>query len=416
MASRDTPALDYRTCVRQVEQALVSRLALGLLERVPPVADKPALRALDAKWRQGGDLVFVESLGKVCVWTAALDEPDDDTRIFQSLPWVNSQGQPKRGRWVLADDMSYYATREMAQALPLCMLRTGYLRSVELYQGRPDTEALYNRFTGRRPSLAVRYTGHTTRLKNVAPSIYRIEMQFQLIGLSFHPRRGDEALEGSDLPEEAKRDPGLFQILGDADDLCQGQTDVQTGYYHLVPGVVKVLPSGHQIVQELLAQRLFVGAANITVVCNVHRPDRDTLRFTSIGLTSSLADAPRGQPLDPDSAVLDGLNVEWPQPTLLTAPKPGRVRVGGREFALAPSAFTFAASAETYRFVTPEGALRYESVPLESAAPETPAGWLLVGKTTTTSSGILMDEFLCTTLFDVDDRDVDTVEEGADLS
>lgn len=416
MAARTDTQLDYRTCVRQVEQALVTRLALAFKERLPAVPDLAALRAIDPRTLYPGDLVFVQQRGRVYAWAAGKLEPDNGASIAVPLDWLNpGTGTPLPGVWVEQTDKTPYGRRQDAHALPLCAIRDGCMRSVELYQGRPDTPELLNRFTGRRPALAVRYAGDSRKRQNATPAIYRVEMQFQLIGLSFHPRRGGEALEGAVLPElDAAQDPGLFAILGDADDCVQGDSDVETGYYHLVPGVDSVLPTGHQILQELQAQRLFIGAANITVVCTVHRPDRDTEPLTSIGLTTQAVNQRRTDPanLPTGDAVLAGLNVEWPLAGLRTAPRAGRARVGGRVFALSPAEVTFAANSDIYRYCSQDGALLYQQVPSGEVAPPAPAGALLIGITTTDAGSVVFDEMVCATIVDQETRDVDSVVQG----
>lgn len=424
MAHRTDTQLDYRTCVRQVEQALVRRLALAFKERRPPVLDKPALRAIGPRTLYPGDLVYVQQVGRCFAWAAGRSEPDDDGSTIAPTNWTHpATGVQLPGVWVEQTDATPYARREDPHTRPLCAIPDGYLRSVELYQGRPDTEDLFNRFTGRRPLLAVRYAGDTRKRQTTSPATYRVEMQFQLIGLSYHPRRGGEALEGATIASQAadaatqrviEQDPGLFSILGDADDCAQGDSDVQTGYYHLVPGVDTVLPTGHQILQELQAQRLFVGASNITVVCNVHRPDRDTERFYSLGLTTQAVNQHQvtAAAVRPDNAVLQGLDVPWPQVGLRTAPRPGRVAVAGRVFALSPSQVTFTANSDTYRYCSADGRLLYQVFPAGSEPPTTPPGALLIGVTTTDGVGIVFDEFVCATVIDQDQRDLETVAPG----
>lgn len=424
MARRTDTQLDYRTCVRQVEQALVRRLALAFKERRPPVPDKAALRAVGPRTLYPGDLVYVQQVGHCFAWAAGRSDPDDDASTIAPINWTHpATGLQLPGVWIEQTDTAPYARREDPHARPLCASPDGYLRSVELYQGRPDTDELFNRFTGRRPLLAVRYAGDTRKRQTTSPATYRVEMQFQLIGLSYHPRRGGEALEGATIAGQAadvatqraiEQDPGLFSILGDADDCAQGDSDPETGYYHLVPGVDTVLPTGHQILQELQAQRLFVGSSGITVVCTVHRPDRDTERLYSLGMTTQAINQHKVPPeaLGPDNAVLAGLNVEWPHGGLTTAPLPGRVTVGGRIFDLSPARITFAASADTYRYCSGNGELLYQSVPAGAAAPATPPGALLIGVTTTDGSGVVFDEIVCATITTQDQRDIDTVVPG----
>ncbi len=98
----------------------------------------------------------------------------------------------------------------------------------------------------------------------------------------------------------------------------------------------------------------------------------------------------------------------------MTAPDQGVARVGGVQFDLAPALVTFAASSDTYRYVTPAGVLRYQAVPSGDPQPSAPPDWLLVGKTETDGSGVIYDSYLCTTIFDVDERDIETVVEGED--
>lgn len=413
MATFEDKALDYRTAVVQVEQALVRRMALAFRERVPPAATRADLRQIDARNLYPYDPCFVEEIGRVAQWIPALREPDDNQKTFAPIEWLAEDGSLQPGRWVISDDMAMYADRETDQAIPLCMKRTGYLRSVELYQGRTDSDALWERFTGRRPLLAIRYAGDTRKLLNPTEAIYRVEMRFQLIGLSHHPRRGEEALEGSDTGEAAN-DPGLHNILGDADDCALGQSHPESGYAHLVPGVQRVLPGEHQIMQELQSQRVFVGAANITVVCGVHRPDYDVKPFTAIGMKTQSVTGRPADAVDADNAVLRGLGIPWPAVGLVVTPEQGSVRLHGGDIEVNTGSLTLPANSDSYRYVDQFGAVIYQSVAHGERQPETPAGCLLVGRTETDGTGVLYDTYLCTTLFDVDVRDIDTVVEGED--
>jgi hypothetical protein len=415
MAIRSDAQLDYRTCVTQVERALVNRLSLAFKERLPPAQTIADLRNVSASQRYPMDPIFVQEVGKVYQWTPALVEPDNDGNIIAPLDWKNqTTGELFPGRWVQARDESRYADRTTKQAVPLCMVRDGYLRSVELYQGRPDTDDLWKRFTGLRPLLAIRYEGDIRKLLNANDSIYRIEMNFQLLGLSYHPRRGSEALTGSDIRGEDRNDPGLFQILGDADDCAQGQSHPESGYYHLVPGVLKVLPTGHKMLQEVQSERLFLGSAGITVICNAHRPDYDATTLYSVGLeTQQVVTAPDGTISDVD-CLLDGLAVDWPGPRLVTVGA-GTVRIAGARLEIAATTLTLAAASDTYRYADPEGRLRLISIPSGSPQPDTPSGTLLIGKTQTDSASVLFDEILCPLLTEIERRDIDTVVEGKDL-
>lgn len=398
------PPLDYRTDVLQVERALVERLQLALLERVKTVADEAELRGLDAKFRSPGDLVFVSSLGRNVRWVGGINDPDNSISVFQSAPWVDSNGRPRPGRWVLTTDESIWCPREDSQGTSLCAIRSGYLRSVELYQGTPGSPELFNRFTGRRPLLAVRYLGDDRKLLNTAHSMYRVTMHFQLVGLSFHPRRGAEVLEGSDIPREMQRDPGLWRILGDAEDAVLGQPNPQSGYVHLVTGVTSVLPKGRQIIQELLAQRLFVGAVNIDVVCNVHRPDTDTVALADIGIQPQ--HVVRGEPLD---GIYDDLGIVWPFAWLQTTVPGGAVQVGGKRIEMPTLSHVFPANAQTYRYATATGWEFVSST--DGAAPPSIPGALLVGCTSTDGSSIVFDEIITNYVRELRPVDVGEVEE-----
>lgn len=398
-------ALDYRSDVLQVERALVERLQLALLERVKTVADESELRGLDAKFRSPGDLVFVRSLGRNVRWVGGSNEPDNSATVFQSAPWVDASGRPRPGRWMLTTDESIWCPREDSQGTPLCAIPSGYLRSVELYQGTPGSPELFNRFTGRRPLVAVRYMGDERKVLNTAHSMYRVTMHFQLVGLSFHPRRGAEVLEGSDIPREMQRDPGLWRILGDAEDAALGQPNPQSGYVHLVPGVLSVLPKGRQIIQELLAQRLFVGAVNIDVVCNVHRPDTDAVPLAEIGLQPQ--QVVLGEPAD---GIYGDLGIPWPAASLLTTVPGGPVQLGGKRLELPSLSHAFPPNAQTYRYATSTGWEFWSST--DGSAPPPFQGALLVGCTMTDGAGILFDEILTNYVRELRSVDVGEIEDN----
>jgi hypothetical protein len=234
--------------------------------------------------------------------------------------------------------------------------------------------------------------------------MYRVTMHFQLVGLSFHPRRSAEVLEGSDIPREMQRDPGLWRILGDAEDAVLGQPNPQSGYVHLVPGVTSVLPKGRQIIQELLAQRLFVGAVNIDVVCNVHRPDTDTVALADIGIQPQ--HVVRGEPLD---GIYDDLGIVWPFAWLQTTVPGGAVQVGGKRIEMPTLSHVFPANAQTYRYATATGWEFVSST--DGAAPPSIPGALLVGCTSTDGSSIVFDEIITNYVSELRPVDVGEVEE-----
>lgn len=401
MASPSAQPLEYRTALTQIERAIEDRLSLVYQERRPPVADLAALRAVEMPYVSDRDLIYVQSIGKNYKWLDVKEEPDNNGSVILPLSWTDSAGVVQRGRFIQIDDDSLYAPRGFDQAIPISMIQTGYVRCVRTYTGNPETRDAFDKIFGRRPAMLITFQGAEKEQLSTAPALYRIEVLFKILCVSYTPRGQPAALYGSDMPEEAEGDPGLNQILSDASDCLLGASHEATGYHHLVPGVDVVLPWGEdEIVIQSLSERLFIGATGIRVIAYLHRPDYDAAPITTIGLTTQTANEHGGALAEHDNLVLDGLHVLWPQATLLAAVEPGEAKIAGTLVTSSPPAALFPPSKDTYRDLQKDGTFVYQAVDIGADPPEQPKDTLRVGVTTTDATGILFDHYLCPTVID----------------
>lgn len=391
----ETP-LEYRTALTQIERALVDRLSLAFQVRRPPVADLPTLRqAQDGRYVMHRDLIFVEDQGLCYRWLDTSAAPDDNSSVIMPA-WVTDGGP---GRWVRCTDQSLYARRDEEYAQPLCMIRDGYAKAVQLYEGDVSSDVVMQRVLEQRPAILVRWLRTEQEQKSLQPALYRSVYFFQILGISYNPRFGTDAQYGSDLPLEAAEDPGLNAILGDALDCVIGASDHNTGYAHLVPGVDVVQPQGMEIAEESLAERLFIGAARFRVIAYLHRPDYDAAPLTTVGMTTQHINE-HGLAVAPDNVLLQGYHLVWPAEGLVHAVQYGRAKVGGHLVAGSPAPVKLPADSAIYRDLKPDGTFIYRATAIGADPPAPVAGALRVGVTTTSSAGIVTDTILAPQITD----------------
>lgn len=396
-----TSALDFRVAITEIERAVLSRLSLALQARRAPVASRGALRLAEMTYVRDGDLVFVEDVGRVFRWHDLCDLPDDDAQVVQPRDWLDLSGKVKTGRWQQEVDLTLYAPRGYDQALPLCAIPRGYVRTVQLYQGQGAVREILERIFGGRPCLLPQFDRARFKQISTAPAFYRVELDLTVLAVSFNPRTGPDAILGSELPAEAADDPGLNQLLMDAADALVGKSDPPTGYVHLVEGVDQVLLQDLEIEEEDLGQKLFVGSIQLLVVAYVHRPDRDTAPLTHVALETQLV-SDHGVPIqEGQEGVLSGLGIPWPHPGLAVQPEAGEALLGGRRVRCDPGMVRLAADADVYRDLLPEGRLQFQAVAIDGEPPPLAPGALRIGVTTTDSGSVVFDRFLCVTLISV---------------
>ncbi len=391
MATAADEPLDYRTAATQIERALVDRLSLAFQERRPPVADLAALRAVETKYVAHRDLIFVEGVGVCYRWLDTANDPDNNDAVIAATDLDH-------GRWVKCTDQALYAPRGYEYARPLCQIPTGYARAVQLYEGEANLAEAMKHILEMRPAMLIRWTRTTKEQRSLAPALYRAVFNFEVMCISYCARLGTDSMYGSDLPDEAAEDPGLNQMMGDASDCLTGASDAaSTGYWHICKGVDVVQPLEDVILQERLAQRLFMGATRLRLVAYLHRPDRDAYPLRVIGLTTQ--HVPRVVE-SMENVVLAGYNVAWPDASLTVRIEHGQAKVGGRLVASSPAAMTFPADADVYRDLQQDGTFIYQAVDVDAAPPAQMAGTLRVGKTTTGGSGVVHDEILAPQITD----------------
>lgn len=385
--------LDIRTCITQVQSALVDAISLAFQYRYPEAQTVEDLRTAESKDLPDRALRFVVDEG--CVYRLVYS-----SRLPQLLPYVvhptDRDDVERGGRWIR---QSSSVTLGPNYQRFVHRIRTGYAQAVQAFQGE-DGEAL-DRIYARRPAFLVEWAGDTLELRGYQPgTIYEQDLDFDIICLSQNLRDEQEALYGSPYVGEIDpgqystqpriNDPGLYRLIGDVRYFLAGN---QLG---LGPGIKWCDIQGQaQIAEENLAQRVFAARVPIKVRASVHIVDEDLVSPIEIWIQRQDANAIANDGvIDPGNHVADGYRFS-PQDGLTAAPSPGVAYINGALVTSAPGAWTFEPNADTYRDLFPTGQIFYQPVDNNAEAPVQPPGTLRLGFTVTDASSIIQDVLLC---------------------
>lgn len=374
--------LDIRTCITQVQEALVEVLDLAYRYRYPEAADLAALAAREAMPLPDRALIFVAGEGVVYRWRTASTLPP--TAPYVIAP--NILPPAGNGRWLRE---SSAVTFGHDYRRPLHRVRTGYARACQIYQGQD--EARLAKIYAQRPAYLVEWVGDELKVQAYRHgSLAAYDLRFIVHVLARNLRNGPQALVGSDVATDTE--PGLYQMIGDVRYLLGGcRLGLDPGVkFTDVTGAARII----EMIDGDLSQRTFRAEIDIVVRASVHVMDEDLIEAPEVWVDRQDAGTPDGQPFDPGNFVARGYSF-GPQPSLSSAPAPGVAYIRGQIVMSTPGAVTFPPSMDTYRDLLPDGSLEYSAVPAGAKPPPQPAKALRVGVTTTSADSIVRDRYLC---------------------
>lgn len=366
----------------RVERALLDAVTLGMLVRLPPVPDVPALRATPTQGASGsarrdGDLVFVTSAGGCYRWSVTSTATDDGALV------IRPADAGATGRWLLASSTARLGGQYLHQ------IPTGILRTALLHNGDFSDEVLQSRIFGQAPCVAIHFGGEDHQaLSQVPGALYRYRADFELWSVSRNYRSGPEAALGSPISAEAAADPGVMAIHGQLKRLLAG---VDLG----VSGIEQVEIGRGHLEQASEAERLFVMSLAVQVRGAVHSPDADGehVLVTGVDAQPYVTDLHGEVAFDPANHVVSGIDVNLGLGLAHTV-SAGSAYVGGQLVLVAETPVTFVESADTYRDLLPDGSLAFTAVSIGGEPPPVAPGALRVGVTTTDSAGVVAERYL----------------------
>lgn len=371
--------LEIRTCTRQVLTALVDALDLAYSVRYPEAATLSDLAARPAEPLPDRALIWVASEGVVYRWAPASTLPPAPPYVVQPLEPL----QAGNGRWLR---QSSALTLGPAYFRPLHRVRTGFAKTVQIYEGQDDAQL--ERTYGQMPALLVEFVSDDLQVKSYRHgAINACELRFIVHCLAANFRGDASALIGSEVAGDSE--PGVLDLIGAVRYLLAGST------LGLAPGVKFTDVTGQaQIIVSDLAQRRFRAELDLTVKASVHIVDEDLLPQPEVWVERRDANTAGPAPFDPANHVARGYVID-PGATLSAAPVPGVAYVVGQVVSSSPGVHTFEPDADTYRDLATSGVLHYTAVAAGAEPPPQPRSTLRVGVTRTDATRVIADTLLC---------------------
>lgn len=382
-----------------IERELARFLALAYGKRLAhpgggaTTPDLVALRRFPRKGITDFALRFVDGVGKTYRWDEYETRPDDGAAVIAP---ADARGA---GRWVREGaseaqrSTRHQGIRDAAIRLDRWALqRTGWAELVRIWSGEYDDEAIAELFA-KKPTFVVVPAGSSRRARSLVPGTYYQETyRVRVWGISQSLRRGPAGLLGSAYALDGA-DPGLNYVMGAVKRALAGST---LG----IPGVITTEIGDEDVVAHDLANRVFCNSLALDVHATLHLPDHDIAPLTAVTTTTQLADPGADAAVDLANYVAVGCHPNRFGP-LATTIRGGIAYVAGQLVQAQPQTLTLPASSDCYRDLLPSGAFVVQSVPRGATPPAAPAGALRVGMTTTSSSSITSDRFLCSTLLTI---------------
>jgi len=368
-------ALTFRTALAQIEMALVRTLRLALLER-QTVADVAALQALLVLGESGqptvtdGQPIFVTAKGKNYQWSRSSEAVHDGDTVVRPTEVAVT----KPGRWLLT-------TSDVA---------TGYLKSVNYWQGETKKKEFQARILAERPSVAVVWEGSDNAPRSTIPgAIYDYPCRFSVWCIDENLRPDYEVMLGSGY--EADEDhPGVIAIMGDVKAELANQNKSRTDKLGLGGGVKLVSLGSEDMEDADLAERVMVLSLGVEVIGSIENRDADSehVAIESVYVQQQLGAANEQGERDADNYVVSGLRV-LPQVGLTATPSSGSVVIDGTEVPVTPAPHSFTAYSDTYLDVDDAGSITYVSVGNDDDEPEVTTGSIRVARIVTDALGVV---------------------------
>jgi hypothetical protein len=268
------------------------------------------------------------------------------------------------------------------------MKATGYLRQVEAYSSDDGPEVAIEKVFGSTPSVLVQYTGDTvTPDSNLPGAFYKDVLHFKLLIICANLRPSPATTQGSPIAGE---DPGAYRVIGDLRRLVCGIAPTFG-----VDGVERVEIGDSELLFEDIDRRLFVWSLGINVRASFDIQDED-LADIPIEAQPALTDAGPSRIFDAANYIASGGGLDDGEGPGLSRNIDVTIAViGGTALFASATPATFAAHADTYRDLAPEGTWAFSAVAAGAAQPAKVDGQLRVGVTRTDATGVLYDKALC---------------------
>lgn len=384
--------MDVRDEVSIIERAIVQCLQLGYGFRYPAVETPDDLRALKSisdtsiygipsqvTFCVNGGLIFVNTVGRVYMYDGYSQAIDDNHDVITP----NDMTIDGRGRWIKQDSK---VTLGPNFRKPLHVVRDGYAKAVELYEGQLDLDEELIRILGVCPAFLVHWVGDDYETKSIRQgALYLVKHKFKIICISSCLRPDSSALYGSSFPTEKAYDPGLNRMMGDVRYLFAG-SDLG------LPTVDYTIPGPADIIHEDWDSRLFAGEVELVVRDTVNIADEDLLEFRDLAVIPHLTESKNGE-FNINSYIYQGLRVPI-KSGLTISPQAGSAYIDNELIYVNPPINKFPVDSDTYRDLDKTGKLIYSSVGRDKDPPLQPSDTLRVGITITDSTDIIFDNYL----------------------
>ena len=374
-----TATLSCKNEIGVVVRALEQALRYAFLVRLGPVANLAALRtAFQTQWDRA--LCFVTAENRIYEWIPFSTLPDDNLTVI--APDIT-----KPGRWIRVETTLTYGPNDNA---PLINKATGFIRTVEVWDGSSAAEDKQQQIFARSPALLIEWSGDNPEvMSQYSGSVYRNEHTIDIGIVTECLRRAPSAAFGSPVAAEKANDPGIFDLIGLLRWFLAG-SKLDTS------GIDFVEIGASEVTTDLLAERWFLGSLRITVRTSFSIDDEDLEALTG-NVQPKLTNFPAEEiEFDPSNWVSSGLEVVGGAgPGLTRTISAGLAFVAGATVTYAGETKTFTANSDTYRDLLPNGTIQFIWVPIGEKAPPIPAGALRIAITRTGAAGVIEDFWLC---------------------
>lgn len=370
--------LTLRNARTSIERGIVRAIANAYKVRAPAVATVAALRALPSAGIPHDTYRYVTSATVCYRWNRYSSATDDGINVLKPNDLVS--GKP--GRWLVTSSA----------------IQTGYLKSVQAYNGAAAIEDVVEKLLGQSPSVLVVWTSGDHKIESQNPgALWWYLCNFDIWVIGSNLRDGFETEEGSDVPAEALADPGVNQILGDVKYVLAGADyDLESVSYTQLGQEMRIA--------EDQASRQALEKLSVQVHASIHKPDTDLVDFPDPGslyVQYQEADTPEnlGERVGPTDYIRTGCTMPTGS-SLTQTPDAGTAYVGSTLITVTAGAKTFTANKFTYRDLKLDGTYTYTEVGPYGTPADPAVDTLRVGVTVTDGTNVIFDRILADSLID----------------
>ncbi len=369
--------LTLRNARTEIQRGIVRAISNAYKVRLPAAATPAALRLLPSLPNVHDSYRVVTSLGKAFRWARYNTSTDNGTSIIKPA----DVAADKPGRWVITSSA----------------ITSGYLKTVQAYNGAEEIGDVAEQMIGQRPAVLVVWTQGDHKLQSQNPAaLWWYLCSFDIYVFATNLRDLAETEEGSEVSAEASADPGINQILGDLKSVLAGADYSLESVSH-----TDLLTEERIDVDQ--GSRTAIEKLGIKVHATLYNPDDDltTIDVGSLYIQKQLAETPEnlGAGIGPEDYVVSGGAIPLGE-SLTQTPDPVEAYVGSTLVSATPAAHTFTANSYTFRDLKADGTYRYTAQSPYAAAPSVASGELRIGITQTSSSGVVYDRITADSLID----------------